>query len=425
MNNLEKSGQKITATLFASQSLFSAALIMSFTVSSIIMVELAGSANRWTAGIPPTLMLIGAATMAYPMGRFMDRFGRRPGLTIGYLWGIFGCLIAGWAVMIQSLPLFLAGVLCLGFNRGANDLGRYAAAEANPAHKRARAISLVVLAGTVGSISGPILIESITRIAAQIEIPTFSALWFAAGLLLGIAVVVLNVLLRPDPQTIARQLNALEETENAIPSPQGEGRAYREIFSHPHTKVATGAMICGQLAMVAVMTMTPVYMDDHHHAITAISWVIMAHTLGMFGLSFVSGWLVDKLGQPRIILAGGLILALACLLAPLWNSVPWLALSLFLLGLGWNFCFVAGSALLTAVLQRNEKGRVQGITDAMVYIAAGTGGVGSGLIWHSFGYLILSWLSIIIALVPVLLVIFLTPMRAEPLLEVPLPNELT
>lgn len=97
-------------------------------------------------------------------------------------------------------------------------------------------------------------------------------------------------------------------------------------------------MVFGQLTMVLVMTITPVHMHHHHHEITAISWVIMAHTLGMFGLSFPVGWLVDRLGRTKMILSGSLILMAACLLAPLSAEVCWLIVALFLLGLGWN-CF--------------------------------------------------------------------------------------
>ena len=113
ITNLEKTGRKITQTLLAGQSLFSASSIISFTVSSIIVVELAGDNNQW-AGVPATLSLVGAAMVAYPMGRLMDRFGRRPGLSLGYLFGIVGALVAGWAVINQSLPQFLLGSLFFG-----------------------------------------------------------------------------------------------------------------------------------------------------------------------------------------------------------------------------------------------------------------------------------------------------------------------
>lgn len=400
MSHLEKISQKITLTLLASQSLFSAAFIISFTVGSIIAVELAGGNERW-AGVPSMLVLAGGATIAYPMGQLMDRIGRRRGLAMGFLLGITGTLLAGWAVVIRSLPLFLVGMLCLGLNRGTNDLGRYAAAEANPLHKRARAISWVVFGGTVGSVAGPILVDWVSRWAEAFSLPALSGPWFGAAFFLTISLILINIFLRPDPLAIAKEF---ADHEPANTTSSAAGRPYRDIFKHPYLKIATGAMVFGQLSMVTVMTITPVHMHGHHHTLAAISWVIMAHTFGMFGLSFVTGWLVDKLGQMRIIGLGSLMSAAACLLAPLWDHAFWLALSLFLLGWGWNFCFVAGSALLTSILGRAEKGRVQGLTDAMINIASGVGSVGSGLVFASFGFLLMSWLSIAIALLPLLLV---------------------
>ncbi len=401
MVHLETVGRKITLALLASQSLFSAALIISFTVSSIIVVELAGGNKQW-AGVPGTMMLLGAAAVAYPMGRFMDRFGRRPGLSIGLLFGLAAALLAAWAVISQSLWLFLLTIIGMGLSRGSNDLGRYAAAEANPIQQRGRALSLVVLGGTFGSIAGPLFVDWSGRFAGQAGLSVYSGPWLAAALFLLLALLVIQFFLRPDPQEIGRQLAALEP---ATPVDQSRSRAYPQIWSDPRTKVATGTMICGQLAMVTVMTITPVHMHGHHHTLASISWVIMAHTLGMFGLSFMTGWLVDRWGQSKIILAGGLLLVAACLLAPVWNNVVWLAVALFLLGLGWNFCFVAGSALLAAVLRPSEKGRIQGLTDTMVNIASGIGSVGSGLIFAALGFWVMSWLSIVIAAMPIVLVL--------------------
>jgi len=402
VNHLEKAGHKIAWTLLASQSLFSAALIATFTVSSIIVVELAHGNKQW-AGVPGTVLLIGSAAVAYPMGRLMDRNGRRPGLALGFLLGVAATMVAAWAVVNQSLWVYLLGVLGLGLTQGTSNLGRYAAAEANLPQKRARAISLVVLGGTFGSVAGPLFVDWSGRAVVLVGLPQLSGPWLAGSLFLLLALLAVQLFLRPDPQAIGRELAALEPE---TPDEQRKGRPYRRIFSDPRTKVATGAMICGQLAMVTVMTITPVHMHSHQHTLASISWVIMAHTLGMFGLSFMTGWLADRLGQNRIILLGGLLLVAACLLAPLWDNVFWLALALFLLGLGWNFCFVAGSALLASVLRASEKGRVQGLTDGLVYVASGIGSTGSGLVFAAAGFLVMSWLSIVIGLVPVLLVLF-------------------
>ena len=414
MSDIEKSGQKITAALLVTQSLFSASVIMVFTISSIIAVELAGGNNQWS-GVPSTLTLIGAAGVAYPVGRLMDRVGRRPGLSLGYLFGIAGVLVAAWAVISQSLGLFLAGIFLVGLAKGVSDLGRYAAAEANTLSRRARAISLVVLGGTAGSIFGPALIKWSSGLAERAGLMALSGPWFAAAVFIGLALVVVQVFLRPDPQQIARQLATFEPDDNPL---RRAGRSFQEILWGDHrAKVAVSAMVFGQLTMVLVMTVTPVHMHDHQHEIAAISWVIMAHTLGMFGLSFVVGWLVDRFGRARMILVGALILIAACILAPLTTQVFGLALALFLLGLGWNCCFVAGSTLLSDVLRSHEKGRIQGVADASVNVASGVGSLGGGLIFAAIGFTAMNWIGLVAALAPLLLVLVLRATRPEFSLE--------
>lgn len=397
MPTVAQQSRKIVLTLLVGQSLFSASTIMIFTVSSIIAVELGGSTG-WT-GVPSTLVVAGAALMAYPIGQLMDRVGRRKGLSVGYLLGIGGSLVAGQALISGSLPLFLAGILLLGMTKGVLDQGRYAAAEASPEHQRARAISWVVLGGTAGSILGPSLISSTSQMALQLGLPELSGPWFAAAIIFWVTLILINVMLRPDPKELARLLRGddfkLEVAQTKT------GRSYREILGDPRTKIATSALIFGQLAMVVVMTMTPVHMRYHEHTLGAISLVIMAHTLGMFGLSFVTGWLVDRFGRNALIAGGSVVLVLACLTAPLYTSVPWLATSLFLLGLGWNMCFVAGSALLSDGLRAEERGRVQGLTDTMINLVSGVGSIGGGLIFAAAGYLTISWLSILVSLMPV------------------------
>ena len=410
MNELEKISRRITFTLLVGQSLFSASFIMAFTVGSIIAVELANDNSRWS-GVPSTLVVAGAALMAYPMGKFMDHFGRRLGLSIGYLLGVVAASVAALGIITTSLWIFLGGFLLLGLTRGIIDQGRYAAAQASPPSRRAQAISWVVLGGTAGSILGPGLISLTSGYAEQLSLPPLSGPWFACALFFGLALLINNLFLRPDPKEIGQRWAALEPG-GAAPS-KDRGRPYAEIFQEPRTKVATGALIFGQLAMVVVMTMTPLYMHHHHHPLTTISWVIMAHTMGMFGLSFVTGWLVARLGQVSVILAGGIILILACLTAPLSHEAIWLGISLFLLGLGWNFCFVSGSAMLSDVLRNEERGRVQGLTDTMINLVSGMGSIGGGLIFAASGYPAISWLGVLASLIPILLILFLRVFRRQ------------
>jgi MFS family permease len=129
-------------------------------------------------------------------------------------------------------------------------------------------------------------------------------------------------------------------------------------------------------------------MAAHDHGRGAISGVIMAHTLGMFGLAWLTGWLIDRLGRVRMIVVGGLVLILSCIVAPISTATPMLALSLFLLGLGWNFTYVAGSSLLSDQLRPVERGRMQGASEMVVALASGAGSLSTGIIFATGGYLL-------------------------------------
>lgn len=124
----------------------------------------------------------------------------------------------------------------------------------------------------------------------------------------------------------------------------------------------------------------------------------MAHTLGMFGLSGVTGWLIDKYGRISIIIVGAVILVMASLLTPLSEALPPLAFALFLLGLGWNFCFVAGSSLLSDTLHSTERGRAQGASDTLVALSSGVGSLATGAVFAVGGIIATSGVGLAITL---------------------------
>ncbi|MFW6184569.1 MAG: MFS transporter, partial [Chloroflexota bacterium] len=158
------------------------------------------------------------------------------------------------------------------------------------------------------------------------------------------------------------------------------------------------AMSISQLVMLLLMVVTPLHMDHQNHDTPVISLVIMAHTLGMFGLSGVSGWLVTRLGALPMIAIGTLVMVASAVMTPLVIAVPLLGLALFLLGLGWNICFVAGSALLAQAVSAGERGRVQGASEAFVALASGVGSVGAGVLFEQAGMVLLSVVSVALCL---------------------------
>jgi len=389
--------RRITTVLFASQSMASAAFIANIAVNAIVGAELSGSDAL--AGLPSALMLGGAAMAAYPAGRFMQRFGRRPGLSFGFLLGLVGMLLDGVAVVVSSLPLFLFGLVLLGMARGITDQSRYAAADAVPLSLRARAISTVVFAGTVGAVGGPLLVGPLGRLSEGLGLPNLVGPMVGGAALFALGGALLLLMLRPDPRFLARQISG-DAADAPGDGAHGGGRSVAAVLQAPTARTALVAMVTGQAVMVLVMSVTSLHMHHHNHTLDSISLVIGAHTLGMFGLSVLTGWLADRIGRPATVAFGALLLVAGALIAPISLLTPWLALALFLVGLGWNFCYIGGSSLLADNLAPAERGRVQGGADLLVNLSSASGSLISGVLLAGPGYGALCLVGAALALAP-------------------------
>ncbi|MCA9942966.1 MAG: MFS transporter [Ardenticatenaceae bacterium] len=371
--------QRLTGALFVSQSLFSAAMIAAFTLSPILAAELGGSDNA--AGVPNTLTLLGRALAAYPIGWLFDKVGRRLGLTIGFVLALFGAAVTVWAVLNSSFIGFCAGAALMGMGRGGSDQGRYVAAEVQTADRRAKVIGLIVFAGTIGAVGGPALVGPSVKLAEAWGFLGDAGPYLAALGLYALGLLTIFVFLRPDPKQVSQVL----EAENPAEDTDVTVRPLTQIFSQPAVLLAVAAMAIGQLVMALIMVITPLHMDHNNHSTESVSLVIMAHTLGMFGLSSITGWLIDRYGRIPLIVAGAALLIISGILAPLSVAVPNLAIALFLLGLGWNFCFIAGSSLLADALAARERARAQGASEVLVSLATGVGSLGTGAVFNQGG----------------------------------------
>ncbi|MDR7509642.1 MAG: MFS transporter [Armatimonadota bacterium] len=389
--------RRIARTLFAAQSLGSAAVVAVFPIVAIAGARLSGHPS-W-AGVPATGYQVGAAAAALGWGRLMDPLGRRGVLLLGMLLGVAGSAAAGWAILSRSFGLFLAGGVLLGAAVSAVQLSRFVAAEVHPPDQRGRALSTVVLGGTLGAVLGPLMAGPASRLAAHAGLDELSGPYAACALLFlaGGAVVFLG--LRPEPRDLARALAG----GSSDPAAGSGGRRLREISSAPGVQVATTAMVFGQLVMVMLMVITPLHMREHRHAVTSISVVISAHVVGMYAFSVISGRLADRVGRGPVILAGAAGLILAALAATLSPRVLPMAVALFLLGVGWNFCYVGGSTLLADQLSPGERARTQGLNDLLIGLASAAGSAGSGVVFAAAGYDVMGLVAVLGACVPLVL----------------------
>lgn len=400
MNNLESIARKITGILFAQQSLASAGFIAAATLNSIVGKELSQHAN-W-AGVPTAVYLLAGAFSAFGWGYVFDAIGRRGGLVTGLSTGVVGSSVTFYAIAIHSFPLFLIGMVLMGVANAAVQLGRFAAAEVNLPEHRGRAISNVVIGGTVGSVIGPFVAGPAGGLVGSWGIDELAGAYLVAAILFAIGAVVVFIGLRPDPREIGKEV--AEKFPETVAG-TGEVRSVLQILRQPAAMVAVISMVLGQMVMVLVMVITSLHMRGHNHGLPDISLVISSHTFGMYAFSIVSGRLADRWGRGVVILIGSSTLIIACLAATISPDVLPLSVALFLLGLGWNFCFVGGSTLLADQLSPLERSRTQGFNDLLVGLASALGSLESGFIFASLGYNMMAYVSAAFALVPFAIVI--------------------
>jgi MFS family permease len=376
--------RRITVTLFTSQSLAQAAFITCGTVSALVGLQLGGS-PAW-AGVPSATLRLAGALAAPLVASLTEHVGRRGGLALGLAAGVLGTGVAVLAIGADAFPLFLAGLVLMGVASAAMMLQRFAAAEVTPPQRRGWAISTVVIGGAVGSVVGPLLVGPSGRWAITAGLDELAGPFVAALAILAVASLSLFIWLRPDPRDIGRKMAAKHPEPTAHGGPT---RSISQILRTPGASLALGAMAFGQWVMVMLMVITSLYMKNHQHALSDMSLVIAAHTFGMFAFSFVPGRLADRWGRGQVILAGAALLVSACLLAPLFSDTLPLAGALFLLGLGWNFCYVGGSTLLSDQLSPAERAKTQGTNDLIIGLVSAVASLGGGLIYATTSYLAL------------------------------------
>jgi len=373
--------RRIVGSLFGMQSLASAAVIASATVLTIVATDLTG--NPSLAGVPSAVIQLSMALSALLWGTLWDRLGRRNGLTAALLLGLAGAGLAAAGTELGLVWVFFLGIIGFGAMRAGTLMSRFVAAEVSAPDKRGRAISIVVWAGTVGAVLGPLLVAPSSSWAVSMGLSELTGPILVAVPLIGFSTIVAFAGLRPEPAELAKRV----EAENPRPEIAEQGtRSISQLIRIPGVYVAVITVALAQAVMIMLMGITALYMRDLGHSLGDISIVFSAHTLGMFAFAPVSGGLSDRLGRGPVMVVGTLVIVLSGIIAPVSPAVAVIAVGLFLLGLGWSFAFVAGSALLSDQLTQAERSKTQGANDMVVALASGFGSLASGVIYATIGY---------------------------------------
>lgn len=386
----EKQKSLYKRTLFVvsiSQIFGGAGLAAGVTVGALIAQQMLGTDAF--AGLPSALFTLGSAGSALIVGRLSQRYGRRTGLSAGFMIGGLGAIGVIMAAIINSIFLLFISLLIYGAGTSTNLQARYAGTDLANHKQRATAVSITMVFTTFGAVAGPSLVNVMGDFALSIGVPSLAGPFILAAAAYMLAGVVLFIMLRPDPLVIARTIEAANEE----PGDKGHLAATEHTENKKGIIVGATVMVLTQIVMVAIMTMTPVHMRHHGHDLGAVGLVIGFHIGAMYLPSLVTGVLVDRLGRTAMAISSGTTLLLAGVIAAFapGDSMVLLVIALSLLGLGWNFGLISGTALIVDSTDTATRAKTQGTVDVLIALSGAAGGALSGMIVAGSSYLALSF----------------------------------
>jgi MFS family permease len=386
--------RRAVRTLVVAQALGGIGITIGVATASLLARDVSGSESQ--AGLAQTTQVLGAAVASFLLARLMSRRGRRAGQVTGLLLGATGAALAVVAGVVGSMVLLLVGTALMGCSSASNLAARYAATDLAPERSRARSLSYVVWATTVGAVVGPNLTGFSSAVSRWLGIPELTGPFLIAAVGMLIAALVIAVWLRPDPLLVAREVAGVEDAD---PGGTSWRRARAALTSNRPLLAAVVGLASAHAVMVSVMIMTPLHMEHGGAGLSVIGFVISGHVIGMFAFAPVMGWLADRWGRPTMLFLGAGLQLVSLLLAggsPEGSSWQ-ITAGLFLLGLGWSSATVAASALIADLTPLEARTDVQGIADAAMWLTAAVGGGLSGWIVAGWGYPVLNGFAAVLA----------------------------
>jgi MFS family permease len=391
-----------TVLLATAQGLATMTFPVMLIVGSVAAVDISG--RDGAVGVINGSYFVAAAAGAVLFGRWMDRTGRRPGLAASYLLLATAGGVCAFAIAQGWFLLLLAGTVLFGFAFGGSNLARGAVADMYEPSQRGRAVGIVLAVGTIGAVGSPFLIAFLRGWAGREAIDADVLPWIVVPIT-AIAAFACALSLRPDPRDLAVRVEVVADTGARTP---------RQLLRIGQFRTAVIAAAVGQMAMVAVMGVTPVALHHHDTSATVVSTVISLHIAGMWIFSPVIGAALDRFGRRPGLIAGGATSVVGALFAATDAGPGLVAVGLFAIGLGWSATFLGATAVISDLTEPNERAGALGFTDLLVSLSSAVAGLAGGFVFEGAGFRIL---GLGVASV-VLLVVLAVARRREP---VPVP----
>lgn len=394
----EKQQQLYKRTLMVivlSQIFGGAGLAAGITVGALLAQDMLGTDS--VTGIPAALFTLGSAGAALLVGRLSQQFGRRSGLAAGFFSGGIGAIGIVISALTNSIFLLFISLFIYGAGSATNLQARYAGTDLASSTQRAKAVSMAMVSTTFGAVAGPNLVDVMGGLAQSLGIPPLAGPFILAAAAYILAGSVLFILLRPDPFIVAKAISDIQRTTRHLRSEEASN-----LPAINKRGVFTGAavMVLTQFVMTAIMTMTPIHMGHHGHDLRAVGLVIGFHIGAMYLPSLVTGFLVDKIGRATMAIASAITLLAAGILAAVGpaDSLMFIITALVLLGLGWNFGLISGTAILVDATPLSTRAKTQGSVDVGIALSGALAAGLSGMIVATSSYSILSLVGGVLSL---------------------------
>jgi MFS family permease len=351
--------------LVLAQAFLGAQMPMIFTIGGLAGQSLAS--NACWATLPISMIVLGSMLSATPISGIMQKYGRRVGFLIGVTGGMLGAAIGSYGLYVASFPIFLLGSLFTGVYMSAQGFYRFAAADTASDAFRPKAISYVMAGGLVSAIIGPQIVKATSDAFVVPFMGTY------------MAVIALNLF----GALIFFGLDIPRPEKAAADAPKGRSRM--ELLRTPRVAVAMICALVSYALMNLVMTSTPLAVVGCGYETNDAADVVMAHVLAMFVPSFFTGHMIARFGVEKVVGLGLLILTGAGAVALSGVELEQFFIALILLGVGWNFGFIGATSMLAGAHTVEERGRVQGLNDLIVFGGVTLASLASGGLMNCSG----------------------------------------
>ena len=379
------------ALVVSAQALYVLIISVDLTLTGLVGYRLAPS--HALATLPYALIFVAGTLSATPAALLMARVGRRNAFIVGASCAATGGLVSVAALTFDSFPLFCAGTAFVGAYQGFAVYYKYTAADDAPPHRRPRVVSYVVGAGVVAAVGGPFL-----AVASRELLPgSFAGAYALTSVLALVSIgVLLGLRLPAGPR--ADVSGPEEDAPHLAPA-----RPLRAVVAQPVFLVGVLGSSAAYFVMMLLMTAAPIAGELHHHSVEQNAMVIQWHLIGMFAPSLVSGLLVERVGAPRVLLAGTALGALAAAADVAGTSHVNFLIALGGIGVAWNVMHVSGTTLVIRSYRPNERTGAQAAAESTSAVAATMGALGSGVLLDAVGWRALNVVALCVLAVPALL----------------------